>query len=683
MNQSVVRNGTGKRRILLSCAFGGLVFLLWLAFWNAGLFPSDEEEIFVKGYAMAHGKVLYRDLISQHMPLPYQFAALFAAAGAHSVTGFRIGFYLLFGLLAGLCFFRCAPRFGARTVAAAQLIYLSVIASLENGTVILADQLEAAGLALLFFELLLFFRERRLTGVSAVFISLASSLAFLSSFAAVFPVFACFLGVLAVEIRDTAAAKENPGRCILRLLRRYVPLMFLMLLPLTLEAAYLASSGTLRACFDEAYRFNTEVYPKYYPGGYGGSVPASLLGGLTKLGAAFQFSRLSFTVLLQIGVLGLALLFLVDRVKREAGSGRGRWEAAAAAFYLVACATRGCFDYHGLPAVAVLSVMAAFVLESRRVRIRAWAGHTRLRAAAVLLVLCAAFSPYLVRFPNLFRVAAPETVRTDSLAWALDQLTEPLEEIGFTSYQQDLLLDAGVLVATRYTGSTPWYWEWGRTDCMSQLEADPPKIYVYDSTLNVWGYAVSQYAPEIGAFLDRNYRSLSDLGFPSLYVRNDCYTEAHAKLDPTVLYGSTEEGPDAEPLRAGQSVGEVFHCPLTTDIANIEVRVNGVEHPESLRLRLELEDETAVTRRTLTVTDLSGWSAGSVRTVAFDPVRLKKDHSYRLLLSLSGDGSVTFARGRETGTAAVGTQRDGKTEPWLLSLRIVKAQTGVVMVVRK
>ena len=150
-----------------------------------------------------------------------------------------------------------------------------------------------------------------------------------------------------------------------------------------------------------------------------------------------------------------------------------------------------------------------------------------------------------------------------------------------------------------------------------------------------------------------------------------------------MLYGSTEEGPDAEPLRAGQSVGEVFHCPLTTDIANIEVRVNGVEHPESLRLRLELEDETAVTRRTLTVTDLSGWSAGSVRTVAFDPVRLKKDHSYRLLLSLSGDGSVTFARGRETGTAAVGTQRDGKTEPWLLSLRIVKAQTGVVMVVRK
>ena len=108
-----------------------------------------------------------------------------------------------------------------------------------------------------------------------------------------------------------------------------------------------------------------------------------------------------------------------------------------------------------------------------------------------------------------------------------------------------------------------------------------------------------------------------------------------------------------------------------------------MEHPESLRLRLELEDETAVTRRTLTVTDLSGWSAGSVRTVAFDPVRLKKDHSYRLRLSLSGDGSVTFARGRETGTAAVGTQRDGKTEPWLLSLRIVKAQTGVVMVVRK
>ena len=73
-----------------------LVYFVMLMFYiNEPFFESDEGDIYMVGAAIANGRLLYRDITSQHMPVMYYIAAVFSLLGASTITAFRIWFYLL------------------------------------------------------------------------------------------------------------------------------------------------------------------------------------------------------------------------------------------------------------------------------------------------------------------------------------------------------------------------------------------------------------------------------------------------------------------------------------------------------------------------------------------------------------------------------------------------------------
>ena len=76
-----------------------LFLLLQLKYLNYPWFPSDEQDIMQGGKAIARGFALYKDFLSQHMPVSYYISAVFELLGAHTITMQRIFFYSFYALM--------------------------------------------------------------------------------------------------------------------------------------------------------------------------------------------------------------------------------------------------------------------------------------------------------------------------------------------------------------------------------------------------------------------------------------------------------------------------------------------------------------------------------------------------------------------------------------------------------
>ncbi|MDO4621153.1 MAG: hypothetical protein Q4B09_11110 [Lachnospiraceae bacterium] len=697
------------RRTLYTVISGILFFAVLLAFRNVAFFSSDEGELFYKGFAMANGRLLYRDLVSQHMPFPYYLAALFASFGVHTAAGFRLCFYAVLALLWAVMFFRYAAAFSPLTAVLYPLLYCGLISTIENGNTILADQFQAVGCAILLFELLLFFRTRKVTPASCVYLSLGIYISLMSGFSSSFMIFAAGVTVLLIEITDAHRNHMGISSFIMAFLKKYLLLAVIVAAPLVLTLLYLKSQGLLAYLYQYAFRFNTEVYSKYYPNGYGSSFFAGLFAGVNPIANAVSFGGFSSQAILRIVSVGFAGCLLFDEFGRSAsckntvfcedavssedtvssgnaavsGTLGGLPAAAGLLLFIIASATRGGFEFHGIPFLAVLAVSGSMVITKHLPDLRNWCGGKTLRRLALVLAVCAFFSSYLRLFPNIFIRSTTQYIRTDSDAYALDLLTDPLEEIGFTSYDHELLLQAGVLTATSFTGSTPWFWEWGRDRCLTELNEKMPRVYVYDSSLNVWNYKVSVYAPEIAQFLAEHYVNLKEFGHSIIYVRKDYYADACAILDDASFFRAEADGDAALPeVKNGGSFSEAFTVPADTEIAGVTLLLHIVDSAdETAVLTLTLEDQTEGTSVILGEISLSDWQSGAAKSISFDRTALTAGHSCRLTFSVKGSDALRVIPAKGAATAGenfkafIGDEQAAGN----LALTISKARDRVIL----
>ena len=56
---------------------------------------------------------------------------------------------------------------------------------------------------------------------------------------------------------------------------------------------------------------------------------------------------------------------------------------------------------------------------------------------------------------------------------------------------------------------------------MSNLEENAPRVAIYTPEYNLWGYDLTEYAPDFAAYMSENYTPLDENKFPELYIRND------------------------------------------------------------------------------------------------------------------------------------------------------------------
>lgn len=516
-----------RARLLFSLGVCVLTFTMMCMFLYGSLFVSDEEEIFNKGQAIVCGNVMYSEIGSQHMPLMYYIAAVFALLGADTVVLFRLCFYLLFALLWGLIAYRYSPRFGRGVTVLTPIIFLALLPTMQHATTVLSEHAQAIGMVILGFELLQFRTDKPLTIGSCLMISTAIFLSFGSAFVSIFAVFAIGVTVATLEILACIKEKRGIWGSVTHLFKRYWKLVLIVAAPFAVMLAYFTAVGAMDDFIGWAYGLNRVIYPKYT--GYGSSIITSMFAGVAKIFEPFNDFSFELTTMMYVGVLlaaAIGLGWIYHRTKNIVLTG-------GMIFFLVTAATRDCFRFHGVPAVAVLSLLVAIAVVRLVRYIRFSPSATYVKQS--LCVFCAVLFllPFLKTAINTIgaKPALHVSGEITPLSQAVDTLTEEGEGVGFSLINYEILISSHTVPATATGGSCPWLWEYASAQVMEELQQEAPRVFLFDHNQVVWDYKITDYAQDLMAFIDDNYRSLADYGYDRLYVHNDYYEQALVLLE--------------------------------------------------------------------------------------------------------------------------------------------------------
>lgn len=598
-------------------------FLLLTAFWNQPYFESDEGEIFMVGSSIAQGQRLYSEVPSQHMPVIYYIAALFNILGASTYIEFRICFYLMMAFIWGMMFLAYHKKFGKITLILYPVIYIFVLSHMDfTARCILADQFQGIGMAILLFELLQFFDTRTIRITNCIMISLAVLISFGFAFVSVFAIFAIFMTVLMLEVRDCVAEKKRILRLPINLLRKYWKLIVIVLVPFIFLVFYYLVVGDLGEFLGWAYMLNRTVYPRYIP--YGEDIWQSMIGGYSNYLAVFQNLNLSANCIYQLILVLLSLAWGVQYIRKK----RGGWILTLGIiFFAITCATRGLFIFHGLPAVAILCVMTACFINDTCKKNHGIPNLTYAGCVISLLILAMPYCKDML--PNLFSLNLSPRIEPYSTSWYIDEFTDEGEGIGFSLLNNSYLIDAEVHPAVTTT-AVPWYWDWDKEDIMAELHEKPPRLFVYSPSYEVWGYTITDYAPELNSFIQNNYTSLDMLGQPMLWIINDEYDDVLRHMQ--VPYALSKAQADYYPVFSS-TVCEQQITNVSGMLTEIYAYVGTYVRTNHCSLKMELIDENENSLLCSVQLDAESLTDNSYASFSIPAIQLLPDHSYRIKLS--------------------------------------------------
>lgn len=518
----------------------------------------DELDVFYGGYNIARSGDIYRFYPSQHMPFSYYLALPGALLGARTVWQFRLYFYVLLSALWTGMYIRYRKQFSRPALILMPLLYIVQLRMHELARTMVSDHWQGIGLVIILLELLWFTDTKKITAGMAGMISLGIVLSFGTTFLSAYPLLIVFLGVLAmqaVRIRRKEAKLADT-------LREDGRLTLICLCPFVLLGAWYLLSGNLANAFGGAYELNTTIYSKYLNGfgsSAGGAFLAVFPNWIRYQAKVFSYLngegwRWALQIVLQTAAL---VIFVISLLKKQ--------KIIAGLTFLLAVLLAGvrAFDgFHGAPYMAVCCIPMAFCLAGAAeyyLEKKCW---RRAAPAALALALAAAFilpEAGMVRelshAPRLLRAREYRESNRD----ILEILAEPGERIhtddlyysGLTIMKNGLRLTEGSLGA-----GNPWFYEYYGENELEVLKENPARILVMDLKGEVWGYRLRDYAPDLVDYVEANYT----LAGPNLYVRNDAYPAALAKLREAG-YGTRLVGRDfAEENRLGARMTDDTVC---------------------------------------------------------------------------------------------------------------------------
>lgn len=616
-----------KSKLFKSILFSVAVFLVLLVFWNQPAFASDESEIFVKGLQIARGELLYQHVDSQHMPLMYHIAAVFAGIGVSGTAGFRTLFYGFFAVLSGMIYYRYSSHFGSRMFVVTLLIYSSVLPTMEHGTAILGEHLQGLGMVIFILELLLFEERRKMDWRDYVFCSIGAFISFGSIFVSIFGIFAFYVCMIALMMEEGTGRQNVVQACV----KNCIMIAFAMAVPFALYSLYFIKTGTVKELYQWAYLFNRKIYPKYLKNGYGSSILGGLFSGVSNIAETFVVDNISTTAVIDLLIVCISICFIIEIWKKN------RVFACLLMFFINTCATRDAFAFHGIAVVAVFSVIAGYEFNLHYLQIKKWviqSGAHGLIAGFLLLTLCSGL------FRNvkwIFFYTNRETYNTATSAYALRLLGEDYEEIGYFNLDHDLLLRGKKLPANPTWGICPWFWEWEKDLTMDVLEDKKPRLFCYISDSAVWDYRVSDFAPEIARFLASEYTELKQAGYPGLYARNDYYYESVCKLEGDKAFSVFQTSDTSGEILAGDVICQPFTSYETRTIKEIDLMMGCFKRSNTCQLVISIKDEETGKTTELARCSCQDIMDNSYRTIKTIPYELVKNRKYTVNIT-SPDG---------------------------------------------
>lgn len=505
--------------IFNACIFFVCIFILLVGFADNEMFVTDEEEIFAKGLAIANGKLLYKDIISQHMPLMYYFSAFFSLIGVHSVFGYRIAFYVLFAFLGTLVFWRYGKLISYMSIVVYEVGYFSLCAYIGYGSCVLSEQIQQFGIIILYFEFLLFLKSNRISLKNAIWISCSIVLSFGSAFVSIFPIAVIFVAVM---LRVVSIFKSNEH--MRKDLCKDLGMLFAMIIiPWLIYAIYLFATGTIQDAVYWNYSFNREIYSSYMfelgKGNYGSSVFGTFVLGVQNWFAIWIPDNTLLSLFRFSTILGVFTLLYIGLCIKQ----RNFYLGISTILLIFSCATRGIFQFHALPCVALECVIVAlyidYIMKNQEKKDNKMKYILYMVLTVSSLIVTSKWMNQMGDILNNQPIA--QLSEKDSTASYVNRLTNEDEEIGFAGCNYDILVEANRIMANNNPAS-PWFWEARGTEIVTLLKEKNPRVIIYQGEQEVWGYKIKDYTMDIQEFLYDGYTKISE----DLYVRNDYYRDA-------------------------------------------------------------------------------------------------------------------------------------------------------------
>ncbi len=498
--------------VLHGMIVGAALFLLLCSFSTNGWY-IDENDNMRGGMIIADGGVLYKDYITQHMPVMYYLCSVFALLGAGSIEQFRLSYFIFECIIWSFLYIRHKDCFGAKKMALLPLIETVCVSSMlsPEGYQVLADGFVGLMFTALMLEFLRYYKDRTLNWDRCCIISVAVwgsiGASFLSvyTFAAITPV---FIGLeISYFIKNKATKKE--------IFNRYCRLFIATVVPFALTVMYFKANHALRPAFEQSFVFNRKVYPKYM-GGLGYQMIQPFINGIQNLfdiiaGSFNSIVTASATnlVFLQFSLMAVAVCIIIKLIENKRVI-----EGISLGLMIMFSASRG-YGFHGLAAwymVILTAVLYADLLSE---------GFRAIRKPLLGL--------FAIILTSTFFITLGDNLISEQLGQS--ELESKVVELTEQDLDKGIFLDAWSFdsLYLYYKGRKPvnpavymlpWYMDWFEKTDINALLEKRPHVVVFDENREVWD--MNHFTNAFDNELKTYYTRLGDDDWRSMiWIKNE------------------------------------------------------------------------------------------------------------------------------------------------------------------
>ena len=493
-------------RLFKALLFFGLILSLASVFCVNGYF-TDEYDNIQGGILISKGATLYKDYVTQHTPFAYYLCSFFALLGAESVTQFRLMFYVFYALVWGFILFRYCKNMPEKRIVILGIATTCILPCLYTNLKLLYDIIQMLCFIVLLFEFISYYIEQKptLSWTRCIIISLCIYVSISAAFNSVFTLVGFGIGFLAVEIKYWRVEKVR----ISKLFKRYYRLLISLIVPAIAIVAYFVANSALQAAYEQAFLFNTQVYPSYYASGYGSNILAPFVQGVGNFLAAIKDNvaaiaklKIEFSSVFCLLAITLSIYTIFKQL-------RDKNYIIGFVLLMVICFSFSRENFHAVATWAMMLFSSVILFPNIKKRIPEWQWFI---IAPVVLYL---FIPYYDQVKSAVLYQQPPISKLEK---AFIDNTSGNGYVGIDTYISDSLYFQykNRKVANRNAYILPWYMAWYEGSVIDDFNEHQPSILIYNPDTSVWG--IKYFSPRLTEYVEQNYTQ--DKKLPYLWTKS-------------------------------------------------------------------------------------------------------------------------------------------------------------------
>lgn len=518
-----------------------LSVFLCLALLNSIYFFFGDEHDNIRGAQLiTRGMLPYVDFFSHHMPLTYFLGVPFYIFAGTNIILFKFSFAALLFAWLIIIARHVRAQFG-QTSAAIFVATMVVSQPLLWSHMLLAETIIAYAACHAFMLLFYRIRTSRKNKISDIFlVGLLASTIVLNSAAYIWLSLLIYALLALYLLRNILRLRD-----ILNITKQIVLHASLLGLPYVIFALYLATTGSLEAFIEQAYKFNIEYYSQFVDETHGGML-SSLLHQLkivaTSVWQVISHPQLGEHILLTVGLIGAIASITVLALNKQ------YLLASAMTLFVVVSSVRGGFlvnfQNHGgvrhATTLACLTIlfasMALGVINRTRERaLLAQLGKSALLLAFFIPVLVAGSAHSLTNYEAYISNNNTINLPTDGIEQPVRVINAVNKDrdtywTGPMDFYSQLFIESEV--ASKYGFFLPWHavCESCVGEFIAELKQNKPRVIYFYKDLEILGHKAENYSQPLMELLQKDYYRVENPMLQYFYFLSEDKTEIDQAL---------------------------------------------------------------------------------------------------------------------------------------------------------